>query len=78
MRDPGAVRDQLWLIPYNQIEMSNLSFPSTLSFPIRGIDTNNEHILVLDNSQTLWSFQNILGQDIEIKKVIEEKVKSFR
>ena len=54
MRDSGTSRDQLWLIPYNQNEMSSLSIPSKLEFPIIDIDTNNESILVLDNDQNLW------------------------
>jgi hypothetical protein len=78
MRDPVAVRDQIWLIPYNQSEMSNLAIPSTLSFPIRAVDTNDDYILVLDNSQILWAFKDILSQDIQIKKVVQEKVKNFK
>ncbi len=78
MRDPGSTRDQLWIIPYNYHDMSSLSIPSKLSFPVIDIDTNNDSILVLDHSQNLWAFRNILSQEIEIKKVVDEKVRNFR
>lgn len=78
MREPGVVRDQLWLIPYKQHEMVNLSIPSTISFPVRSMDNNNENILVLDNSATLWSFRNISQGDIEIKRATKTKIKQFK
>lgn len=78
MRDPGTIRDQLWIVPYNQSEMTNLSIPATVSFPVREIDTNNEHILVLDNSHTLWCFKNFNNKDIELKKAVKDKVKYFK
>jgi len=58
--------------------MSSLSIPSNLAFPIIDIDSNNDCILILDHSQNLWSFKNILERDIEIRKVVKEKVKNFK
>ena len=72
------VRDQLWLVPYNQNEMSNLSLPSTLSFPLRDIDTNDEYILIQDNANVLWSFKNITQKNIEIKRALKDKVKTYK
>lgn len=44
MRDSGAIRDQIWIVPYQQSEMVNLSLPSTLGFPLRHVDCNNEYL----------------------------------
>lgn len=57
MRDSGAIRDQIWIVPYRQNDMMNLSLPSTLGFPIKGVDCNNEYIVVLDNSNNLWALK---------------------
>ncbi|CAI2379821.1 unnamed protein product [Moneuplotes crassus] len=58
--------------------MSNLSIPSTLSFPLIDVDTNDENILILDHSQTLWDFKDIISSEIQIKKVIDQKVRNFK
>lgn len=78
MRNSGGSRDQLWFIPYNYKDMSSLSIPSKLSFPLIDVDTNDENILILDHTQTLWDFKNVLSSEIEIKKVVDEKVRNFK
>jgi len=57
IRDSGTIRDQLWIVPYKQSEMINLSIPSTLSFPLRKVDCNNEYIVILDNLHNLWALK---------------------
>lgn len=58
--------------------MTSLTIPNTLSFPIKQVDADDEYILVLDNSNTLWTFKNITSPSIQIKRALKAKVKSFK
>lgn len=77
MKDSGAIRDQIWLIPYNQSDTSSLSIPSALSFPLRKLDTNNKIIMTIDNTFNLWRIKDINGET-EITKMMKSKIKTFK
>lgn len=77
MKDSGAIRDQIWLIPYNQSDTSSLSIPSALSFPLRKLDTNNKIIMTIDNTFNLWRIKDINGET-EITKMMKSNIKTFK
>jgi alpha-tubulin suppressor-like RCC1 family protein len=65
---------------YNNIKTQYFqgSIPPTLVFPIKEIDTNDDQVVMLDNSGTLWIFSDISGEEISINKAVTHKVKQFK